>query len=101
MPLHTANYPERVSPHPACTSCPLLQGQAGAKRASYEAKWQFFVGKHPEAPIAYKDVPWILPSEDAGHEELQRVVLYGEVAVCGMCQGGPAGRWEGSRWRMG
>ena len=25
----------------------LLQGQAGAKRASYEARWQFFASKHP------------------------------------------------------
>lgn len=36
----------------ACSCRPLLrcchvQGQAGAKRASYEARWQFFASKHP------------------------------------------------------
>ncbi|GAB4819883.1 hypothetical protein N2152v2_006929 [Parachlorella kessleri] len=55
----------------------VAQGQAGAKRASYEARWQFFTTKHTDAPIHYKDVPWILPQETASQEELQHVVLYG------------------------
>lgn len=55
----------------------VAQGQAGTKRARYEANWQFFASKHPEAPIAYADVPWFLAAEGAPQEELQRVVLYG------------------------
>ncbi|PSC73049.1 NF-kappa-B inhibitor 1 isoform B [Micractinium conductrix] len=55
----------------------VAAGQAGTKRASYEARWQFFASKHPEAVIAYADVPWILPAENAPQEELQRVLLYG------------------------
>ncbi|KAL4441890.1 hypothetical protein ABPG77_003806 [Micractinium sp. CCAP 211/92] len=55
----------------------VAQGQAGTKRARYEANWQFFASKHPEAPIGYGDVPWILAAEAAPQEELQRVVLYG------------------------
>lgn len=57
----------------------VAEGQAGPKRASYEARWQFFATKHPEAVIAYADVPWILASEGASQEELQRVVVYGAV----------------------
>ncbi|EFN57300.1 hypothetical protein CHLNCDRAFT_143906 [Chlorella variabilis] len=55
----------------------VAEGQAGAKRASYEARWQFFSSKHPEAVVGYGDVPWILAAEGAPQEELQRVVLYG------------------------
>lgn len=74
---------------PSIAVCP--QGQAGAKRASYEARWQFFVTKHTEAAVGYGDVPWILPQQlegAAGTEELQHVVLYGERlmrSVDGLC----------------
>ncbi len=60
-----------------------MQGQAGAKRASYEAKWQFFASKPHEGPITYEEVPWILP-EEAGAEELQHVVLYGGSGAIGL-----------------
>ena len=33
--------------------------------------------RRAEAVIAYADVPWILPAENAPQEELQRVLLYG------------------------
>ncbi|KAL4433907.1 hypothetical protein ABPG75_000348 [Micractinium tetrahymenae] len=59
----------------------VAQGQAGTKRARYEANWQFFASKHPEAPIAYADVPWILAAENVPQEELQHVVLYGTSGV--------------------
>ncbi len=67
-----------------------MQGQAGAKRASYEARWQFFTNKHTDAPIHYKDVPWILPQETASQEELQHVVLYGGYLGSWWLTGGSA-----------
>jgi hypothetical protein len=75
---------------PACRPHARPQGQAGAKRASYEARWGFFAARPPEGPIHFDDVPWLLPSrpgaETGQSEELRGVVLYGEphhaVACC-------------------
>lgn len=47
------------------------------KRARYEAAWQFFVTKQPDRQVAYADVPWPLPNEDATRDLLRSLVLYG------------------------
>ena len=86
LPSHWQRYPPAQPHMSARPPLPLAQGQAGAKRASYEARWQFFVSKHTEAPVRYADVPWHLPAQAegaAGTEELQHVVLYGEAGPVG------------------
>ncbi|KAL6780760.1 hypothetical protein ACKKBF_B11860 [Auxenochlorella protothecoides x Auxenochlorella symbiontica] len=55
----------------------VAQGDAGARRASYEARWQRFVAD-PPASIGLRDVPWILGGpQDLDAAQLRRVVLYG------------------------
>ncbi|KFM23554.1 NF-kappa-B inhibitor-like protein 1 [Auxenochlorella protothecoides] len=55
----------------------VAQGDAGARRASYEARWQRFVAA-PPASIGLRDVPWILSGpQDLDAAQLRRVVLYG------------------------
>ena len=66
----------------------VAAGAAGAKRASYEARWGIICAR-PGGPIQISDVPWILLPAAAASEppapgalpfdpgELRRVVLYG------------------------
>lgn len=53
-----------------------MQGDAGARRAAYEAKWAVMAGAHADALLAADDVPW-LPAAIA---DARDVVLYGAVS---------------------
>lgn len=48
-----------------------LQGDIGAKRAAYEAKWHVFAGG--KGPVTFESVPWLV--EDS--EDARAIVLYG------------------------
>ena len=67
MPRKTIRMPE------ASKSLMLLseQGDLGAKRAAYEARWQAFVTT--TGPILYGAVPWLLGTE----EGTKAMILYG------------------------
>lgn len=54
----------------------LAQGDAGARRAAYEAKWAVMASAHADALLAADDVPW-LPAAVA---DARDVVLYGAVS---------------------
>jgi NF-kappa-B inhibitor-like protein 1 len=71
----------------------MAAGAAGAKRASYEARWELFcAARARDRPVGFADVPWILPPPDPaggtgleslsaeGEEELRRVVLFGAAS---------------------
>ncbi|KAK9805018.1 hypothetical protein WJX73_002321 [Symbiochloris irregularis] len=50
----------------------VLQGDIGARKASYEARWHTFINS--QAPqIAMADVPWLLQDKD----DARAIVLYG------------------------
>jgi hypothetical protein len=49
----------------------LLQGDLGARRAGYEAKWQVFATA--EGPIRYGGVPWLVEDK----EDARAIILYG------------------------
>lgn len=48
-----------------------VQGDFGAKRAAYEARWQAFVTT--SGPLNYASVPWLTESEDG----IRAIILYG------------------------
>ena len=49
----------------------LCQGDQGAKRAAYEAKWQSLVTM--SGPVLHADVPWLPDNENGA----QALILYG------------------------
>ncbi len=53
-----------------------MQGDAGARRAAYEAKWVVLASGRTDALLAAQDVPW-LPAAVA---DARDVVLYGAVS---------------------
>ncbi|KAK9836163.1 hypothetical protein WJX81_006036 [Elliptochloris bilobata] len=55
----------------------VLQGDVGARRAAYEARWAVLAGARADAPLAAADVPW-LPTAAA---DARDVVLYGAVGA--------------------
>ena len=53
-----------------------MQGDAGARRAAYEAKWAVLAGARAEAPLPANAVPWLPPAV----ADARDVVLYGAVS---------------------
>jgi len=69
-----------------------MEGDVGAKRARYEAAWQFLITRLasqksllPLASLGFKDIPWIIPPlqlqqqhmSSSIKKEIQGVVMYG------------------------
>jgi NF-kappa-B inhibitor-like protein 1 len=72
----------------------MMEGDLGAKRARYEAAWQFLIARLasqksplPLASLGFKDIPWIIPPlqqqqqqqdiSSSFKNEIQGVVMYG------------------------
>lgn len=78
----------------ALTAQPSAQGQAGTKRARYEANWQFFASKHPGTcagvPLAHR--PGRHSTCNAGPAALRRAPRAAAPLVLLCCFAAPAGR---------
>lgn len=50
------------------------QGDAGSRRAKYEARWHSFVTAPGERALKYEEVPWIM---EGSAEDVKATILYG------------------------
>lgn len=50
------------------------QGDAGSRRAKYEARWHTFVTAPGAAVLRYDEVPWIM---EGSAEDVKATILYG------------------------
>ncbi len=56
-----------------------LQGDLGARRSKYEARWHTFASASAGACISYASVPWLVDDLSEDPERLSAFILYGAV----------------------